>query len=290
MPTLKTPQALFKPKEGLRASLYNEEEDYFYDVIVKQIYRRGKLARVAPLDAGKEFEVETLALDAPLEPTVNERFEFFKDLSNMVMQKELKSLFVTGEGGIGKTYTINSMIAAEELEEDEDYVKIKGHCTPRALFNTIKEHQDKLLIFDDCDSILRDPTSENIIKAIIDTYDKRIVKWLSRDREERVLFTGSVIFLSNMNRDKVDQAILSRSIMVDLYMTPKEKIERMTYILPTMKEAPGLSMTDKWEVLNLIDRYKNTLQDLNLRTLIKAMLIFEKKRSLNLVKYQILNG
>lgn len=289
MPTLNK-EAFFKPKEGMRAAMYHAEEDYYYDVIVKQIFKRGKMARVAPVDGSKEIDVEVIDLDTPLEPTVNERFDYFKDLSQMVMQRELKSLFVTGEGGIGKTYTINSMIAAEELEEEEDYIKIKGHCTPRALFNTVKEHPEKLLIFDDCDSILRDATSENIIKAIIDTYDKRIVKWLSRDKEERVHFKGSVIFLSNMNRDKVDQAILSRSIMVDLFMTPKEKIERMTYLLPTMREAPGLSMVEKWEVLSLVDRYKNTLQDLNLRTLIKAMLIYEKKRSLSLVKYQILNG
>ena len=53
--------------------------------------------------------------------------------------------------------------------------------------------------------------------------------------------------------------------MVDLTMTPEEKIERLTFILPNI--LPEYDMVTKREVLNFLDIVKDDV-DINIRTFI----------------------
>jgi hypothetical protein len=78
-------------------------------------------------------------------------------------------------------------------------------------------------------------------------------------------FTGRIIFISNKNKDKIDEAVLSRSLTVDLSMTPSEKIERMEYILEDI--LPDYPMDVKTDALNFLNENKDNCQ-LNMRTLI----------------------
>ena len=147
----------------------------------------------------------------------------------------MKALLVTGEGGIGKSWTLDQVLAKMELAEDEDYVVIKGSCTPRSLFNLLRDYSDKLVIFDDCDPVLTDRVSGQILKSTLDAFSRRrTVSWLTSTtgKTARFDFEGQVIFLSNMDRSNIEQALLSRCVTVDLYMTQTEKIERMGHILP----------------------------------------------------------
>jgi hypothetical protein len=78
-------------------------------------------------------------------------------------------------------------------------------------------------------------------------------------------FTGRIIFISNKSKDSIDNAIKSRSLMIDLTMTPDEKIERLAYILPNILEE--YDMETKELALNFLDGVKNDV-DINIRTFI----------------------
>jgi len=78
-------------------------------------------------------------------------------------------------------------------------------------------------------------------------------------------FTGRVIFISNKDKSKIDGAILSRSLTVDLSMTPQEKIDRMAFILGTI--LPEFDLEVKSDALSFLDENKDKT-NLNIRTLI----------------------
>ena len=87
---------------------------------------------------------------------------------------------------------------------------VKGYATPKALYGTLWEHRDKTIIFDDCDSVLKDAVSLNLLKGALDSYDKRTISWLQKGFIEDNLpnsfeFQGNIIFISNMSSDKLDQ-------------------------------------------------------------------------------------
>lgn len=200
---------------------------------------------------------------------INERFEFLEDLTTMVITGLTPSLVVMGGAGNGKTNSVKRTIQNNELT-DRDFVFFKGYSTPRGLYNTLYDNNGKLIIFDDCDSVLEDKTSKNILKSALDSYEERTISWMAKMNKNDFYpsqfdFTGRIIFISNKTKDTIDGALKSRSLMVDLTMTPEEKIERLTHILPNI--LPDYEMATKKEVLNFLDIVKNDV-DINLRTFI----------------------
>lgn len=201
--------------------------------------------------------------------SINKRFEILQDLTSMVVNNTTPSLIVTGEGGLGKTYTITKTIEDMGLDNN-NFVFFKGYSTARGLYNTLYDNNDKLIVFDDCDSVLEDKVAINILKSALDSYDNRQISWMANMRKgdeypNQFEFTGRIIFISNKNKEKIDGAILSRSLVVDLDMTPAEKIERMKTIIPNI--LPGYSDEVKQDALRFLDNNKETY-DINMRTLI----------------------
>ena len=201
--------------------------------------------------------------------TINERFEFLEDLTSMVITGATPSLVVTGGAGNGKTNSVKRTIESNDLT-DRDFVFFKGYSTARGLYNTLYDNNGKLIIFDDCDSVLEDKTSKNILKSALDSYEDRTISWMAKmtkadEYPSQFNFTGRIIFISNKSKDSIDGALKSRSLMVDLTMTPEEKIERLTYILPNI--LPEYDMETKELALNFLDNVKNDV-DINIRTFI----------------------
>jgi len=190
----------------------------------------------------------------------------------MVVQGINSSLVVLGDGGLGKTHTVKSVIFDNKLKENDEYVFIKGYSTARGLYNSLYDNNGKLIIFDDCDSVLDDRVSANILKSALDSYDKRTITWNSMSRRDdyppRFDFTGKIIFISNKNRSSINQAIISRSLFVDLTMNADEKIERMRSIINNV--ATEFEMEEKEDALSFISDKRDVVSDLNVRTLIKV--------------------
>ena len=204
--------------------------------------------------------------------SINERFNFLNDLTKMVIYDVTPSLIVTGEGGLGKTHSVSQAIDITGLGNNE-YVFFKGYSTARGLYNTLYDNNDKLIIFDDCDSVLEDKVAVNILKSALDSYETRTISWMARmnkndEYPQQFDFTGRIIFISNKSKTSIDGAILSRSLTVDLTMTPDEKIERMTTILPNI--LPDYSDEVKVEALNFLNENKDGV-NINMRTLIMVI-------------------
>lgn len=241
---------------------------YSYDNATKQL--------VEVSEAKTTSKSETRVVQSKFD--INKRFTFVEKFSKMVLDNTIVSLLISGEGGLGKTHTIKEQLKKKGLEEDIDYKMIKGYSTPKALYATLYENQDKLVIFDDCDSVLKDPISLNLLKGALDSYDKRTISWLSKgfisdDLPSSFDFKGQVIFISNLRLEKIDGAVRSRTLSVDLSMTLEDKIARMTAILPNI--LPQYDMGLKKEVLTILDDKKEIAKELNMRTLEKSIKVFD---------------
>lgn len=200
---------------------------------------------------------------------INQRFGFLNDLTTMVVSGITPSLIVTGQGGLGKTHSVTKTIEDNGLAE-KDYVFFKGYSTARGLYNTLFDNNGKLIVFDDCDSVLEDKVAINILKSALDSYDRRTISWMAKmpkgeEYPSQFDFTGRIIFISNKSKDKIDGAVLSRSLSVDLSMTPDDKVERMSAILPGI--LPGYDMSVKEDALDFLKDVKDEVS-LNMRMLI----------------------
>ena len=204
-----------------------------------------------------------------MEFEINKRFGFLGDLAKMVIMGVSPSLLVLGEGGLGKSYSIKNALVDCGMEEHE-YVFFKGYSTARGLYNSLYDNNGKVIVFDDCDSVLEDKVAINILKSALDSYDEREITWLSKmnkseEYPNKFKFNGRIIFISNKKKSSLDQAVLSRSLVVDLSMSADDKIERMRHILAAI--LPEYSIGVKQQALDFLEEVKNKAE-LNIRTLI----------------------
>ena len=71
-----------------------------------------------------------------------------------------------------------------------------------------------------------------------------------------------------MDTSRIDQAILSRSLVIDVSMNLTETIERMTEIVSSKTFLPEYNDDVKMDALSFIDTHKERAKELSLRTLI----------------------
>ena len=226
-----------------------------------------------------------------MEFEINKRFGFLGDLAKMVIMGVSPSLLVLGEGGLGKSYSIKNALVDCGMEEHE-YVFFKGYSTARGLYNSLYDNNGKVIVFDDCDSVLEDKVAINILKSALDSYDEREITWLSKmnkseEYPNKFKFNGRIIFISNKKKSSLDQAVLSRSLVVDLSMTPDDKIQRMRHILSAI--LPEYSMNVKLSAIDFLEEVKDKTE-LNMRTLIMVTKIIDTfpDRWKEMVSYMVL--
>jgi len=218
--------------------------------------------------------------------SINERFGFLSDMVTMLARGDQASVVVTGPGGLGKSHTVTSALVktgftdTSTLEEgsvvnkEKAFNVIKGYSTPKGLYRTLYENRDGVVVFDDCDSVLKDPVSVNLLKAALDSYDRRIISWRADFRDEELPnsfeFKGRVVFISNMDSGKLDQAIVTRSLAVDLSMTNKQKVERMQHLCKSKEFMSEYAQNLKDDAMVLIESLQDEVKELSLRTLIQV--------------------
>lgn len=216
---------------------------------------------------------------------INQKFDYLAQLVRMVVSKTSVSLIVTGEGGLGKTYTVKHQLMKKKLVKNEDYLYVKGFSTARGLYVTLYENSEKLIVFDDCDDILDDKTACNLLKGALDSYDEREISWISQSFNDNIPssfeFSGTVIFISNKNQESISQALLSRSMCIDLAMSRDEKLERMKFIVENSRDFMGIYKMDvKRQALQIIEDNLDDIRELSLRSVEKVVKILSGDKDL----------
>ena len=257
-------------------------------IVVRSKYESAVKAKLAEM-SGSVAEAEQVVAAKNEKYDINTRFAFVEKLVTMVATGVQPSAVITGEGGLGKTYTVTKTLKAHGLQDISDladfqvgtvlnarkcFVFVKGYSTAKGLYRTLFENQKGTIVFDDCDAVLKDPVALMLLKGALDSYGKRVISWNADMKDDDLPrsfeFSGRVIFISNMAQDKIDQAIRSRSMMIDLSMTLNQKIDRMEHIAMSDEFLPEYDKSVKTDALSLIREIKDECKEISLRTLISV--------------------
>ena len=255
-----------------------------------------------------QAEVKTLEVEAVKKDLSNEtdeeiltrlrdRFEILDDMTRAVKSGKVRAMIVTGPPGVGKSFGVESVLAKHDVfanvaqdEKLKKYEVVKGAMSALGLYSKLYHYSDKknIIVFDDCDSVLLDDLSLNILKAALDTSAKRMIHWNTDShllRREGVPdsfeFKGGAIFITNIKFDHVRskklrdhlEALESRCHYLDLTIdTTREKILRIEQVVAEC------GMLDKyefepWQAMEVVDFVKanvDRLRELSLRTVLKV--------------------
>src|SRR6056300_466546 len=227
---------------------------------------------------------------------MRERFQMLEDMTAASKRGDVRAMIVSGPPGVGKSFGVEKVLGKHDLLADiagnsslKKYEVVKGAMSAIGLYCKLFNYADKdcVLVFDDCDSVLLDDLSLNILKAALDSKKSRRIHWNTDSfklRNEGVPdsfeFKGSAIFITNIKFDNVKskklrdhlEALESRCHYIDLTIdTDREKMLRIKQITEDgMLDSHALGDEVNNEIVDFIDINKKRLRELSLRSVLKV--------------------
>jgi hypothetical protein len=224
------------------------------------------------------------------------RFSILDDMTRACKAGHVRAMIVSGPPGVGKSFGVERVLEKHDVFANvaddsklKKYEVVKGAMSAIGLYKKLYEFRDKkcILVFDDCDSILLEDLSLNILKAALDSSKKRMIHWNTDSRSLRdegvpnsFEFAGGAIFITNIKFDHVRskklrdhlEALESRCHYLDLTIdTVREKILRIKQIIGDgMLDVYDFNDIHKQEIIDFIDVNKAKMRELSLRMVLKV--------------------
>jgi DNA-binding NarL/FixJ family response regulator len=222
------------------------------------------------------------------------RFQVLTDMTKAVKAGDVRAMIVTGPPGVGKSFGVEEVLTKDDLfnalgERKPRYEIVKGAMSAIGLYSKLYEFSSEknVIVFDDCDSVLLDDLSLNILKAALDSSKKRTISWNTDSRilrsegiPDRFEFKAGAIFITNIKFENVRSkklqdhlaALESRCHYIDLQMdTDREKVLRIKQIVADgMLDEYELSDVAKIDVVDFVSNNRAKLRELSLRTVLKV--------------------
>ncbi len=216
-------------------------------------------------------------------------FKVFSVLTNILdtlIQGKRNSLIINGKPGLGKTYLVKKYLLSKGFVEKRDFIVITGSTDLKSFYELLYKFRQKLIIFDDCDNLMDDPSFINILKGATDSTPRRVVTLKQREAGDRKLsqdevnwdilpsvmeFTGKVVIITNLPGNEVNSALISRMGLYTVKIPLNEMLTRIELIMKNIR--PDVSMEQKQEVFDYLkELYANNPHlDLDLRIFVYSI-------------------
>jgi hypothetical protein len=246
-----------------------------------------------PAEAVAKIEAKEVESDEQAIERIRERFDILEEMTEGAVDGTVRAMIVVGPPGVGKSFGVEKVLEKAAMFDKiggrrPRYEVVKGAMSAIGLYCKLYNLSDEgnVLVFDDCDSVLMDELSLNILKAALDSSKKRTISWNTDSRmlrnegvPDRFEFKGSAIFITNIKFENVKSAKLkdhlgaleSRCHYLDLTLdTMRDKMLRIKQIMMDgMLDHYEFEEGAKQELYEYVDANKDKLRELSLRTVIK---------------------
>ena len=250
---------------------------------------------ISPKDIALAPVPESKETDAEIIERMRSRFAVLDEMTRAVKGGHVRAMIVTGAPGVGKSFGVEQVLSKHDVFAEvandsklKKYEIVKGAMSALGLYKKLYEYSDRksVVVFDDCDSILLDDVSLNILKAALDSSKKRTISWNTDSRSLRqegvpqtFEFKGGCIFITNIKFDNVRskklkdhlEALESRCHYLDLTIdTEREKMLRIKQIVNDgMLDDYEFQDFEKEELVEFINVNRKKMRELSLRAVLK---------------------
>lgn len=188
--------------------------------------------------------------------SLSRKQNLIRDRITQLVEGEHTGLYLYGRAGTGKTHLVRSWLD-EIAPDDRTHFVDGGYMTGQALFQTLSEHRNEIIVLDDVSSLFADARAKQYLLAAMGRQGRadggRTVHYRRHDGEEEVYFSGSIIAISNLclTTDPRHQALASRACPVFYDPTDDEVAALMMEVMKDGWESPRGGTLDAAECIEV---------------------------------------
>lgn len=253
------------------------------------------------VDENYEQQFVQVETDEEAMERIADTFSMLDRIVDAAAKGTIRGLVVSGPPGVGKSYGVEKQLEVANTfrkmkGQDPLYEFVSGGVSPIGLYQKLYYNRNsrQVIVFDDCDNVLFEEESLNLLKAALNSGDRRRICW---NKESRTLavedipeafdFEGSIIFLSNIDFERSIQrnsrisshleAIMSRCHYLDLEIgSNRDKLLRIRQIVRDgMLEPYEFTEQQVQDILTFVFDNAEYLRELSLR-MVKKIADFVK--------------
>lgn len=258
-------------------------------------YPEGVQLSTSPVAEAVQLAVPAkIETDEEVIARIADRFEILEEMTAAAIEAKVRGMIVVGPPGVGKSYGVIRQLEKAHLFDQvanrmPKYEVVKGGMSALGLYIKLYHNNDanQVIVFDDCDGILMDDLSLNLLKAALDSGKKRKICWNLDSNALRAEgipnsfdFKGSVIFITNIQFDNIRskklqdhlQALQSRCHYLDLTMnTMRDRMLRIRQIHNTgeLFSHYRFKGNEGDQIVDFMEENKDRLREVSLRMAVK---------------------
>lgn len=271
-----------------QSSFINQVKTYMNEKGIGNRYSHAGLKKKGVSESPLTDKKQANEWEQKFKMTVEERFDQINAFVDLLTNNWANGVIITGAAGIGKTYTVLERLNNIGLKYKYTSGGVKD---AKSLYKYLYAHRDgEILVMDDIDDVLLNKTGQNILKAVLDrnTQKPNVVTYLDKEFmtprpkvPSSFEFTSGIIFISNLPRKKFNQAVISRSLNVDLDLSKEEILQRIKekladfppYYEEGAKISEGEFLERKKEVLSFLMRNAKEINRIDFRSFEQAVVM-----------------
>jgi len=235
---------------------YSDIKYYLFVKIVKRfLIERGLTNKTfrKRKKGSQERQIQDPILQSQLEDIAEgiswqEKFDFLRGMLAQIVNGRIQSVYLYGQPGSGKTH--ETLATLDSLMGKNGYVYFSGAAKPEEFIQILYNHREnEVIVLDDfSDKLLKNQEIVNVLKAALQNQPKRVITYAKAakkglDYEPQFEFSSGIVFISNYA--KLDAAIASRSMVLELSFSNEEVLEKIETTLENFRPEIPMDMKKK---------------------------------------------
>jgi hypothetical protein len=215
--------------------------------------------------------------DAELLASLEQKLTLLRDRTRGVAERYTNGLFLWGEGGTSKSYTVE-----ETLKSMGKAFKLSNsRITGKGLFVLLRENADAIHLLEDVETLFGDKTAFGVLRSALwgqsgaDGRQERTVIWQTAIAREEFVFSGGIILISNCPLDNVPELrALKTRIPTVQYQPTNEEVAALMRKISSKGHRLGQQVLSPAECLEvaheITTRFQRIQRNLDLRLLVNT--------------------